>query len=90
MLTDVLLPVNLRPYHYNLMMCPKIYAADGESEVDPESFHNIGDVEIYVECVKDTDVITMHVNKLRIDIGSIEVTHLEADHHHDVEMESHR
>ena len=47
-------------------MWPWIYAYPNETEADPDSFHNYGEVEIFLECHHANDVITLHARNLDI------------------------
>ena len=58
--TDVRLPLNVIPVHYELMLRPDIYTGDNTT------FSFSGDVTITITCMKATDVITLHINKLEI------------------------
>ena len=75
-----MLPEDLIPYHYNLLLYPNIYPAAGASEAVPETFHSIGEVDIFVECVKATNVVVVHSNGLRIDYENTAVNAVEGTH----------
>jgi aminopeptidase N len=64
--TDVRLPLMVMPIHYDLMLKPDIYTGNSDT------FSFSGDVSITITCMKATDVITLHINKL--DIAQSDVT----------------
>ena len=76
-LEDIFLPTCLKPYHYNLLIWPWIYAAPGQQEADPNTFHNRGEVEMFVECVHATDVIILHTRGLDVNNTSIHLAAVE-------------
>ena len=55
------LPLNVLPYHYNIELKPDLY------NDDPDSFTFSGTVQIFVECQKEADTITVHVNQMEVD-----------------------
>ena len=66
-LEDVRLPRAVIPQLYTLELTPDIYAAN------PTDFKTSGKVEIEIDCVKDTNNITLHINKLVIDRASVKI-----------------
>ena len=63
--TDVRLPLDVTPVHYDLELRPDIY---GDKE---EDFIFTGRVGIEVECKKPTKAIVMHMKYLTVDNSSI-------------------
>lgn len=67
---DVRVPNNTIPYHYSVELKPNIYGDD------PEKFTFDGNVEVYLECVTPTNIVTVHINHLTVDNSSIEFVSL--------------
>ncbi|XP_069101890.1 uncharacterized protein [Argopecten irradians] len=66
-LQDVRLPRSVKPSHYDVTLKPLMYGTD------PSTFTFFGSVQIHVDCLMDTDNITLHVNKLNISENSVVV-----------------
>ncbi|XP_067653450.1 uncharacterized protein [Haliotis asinina] len=64
---DIFLPKDVKPISYDLEMKPNMY------EGDPASFTFEGSVTIHIRCLQPTRDVTLHINKLNITSGSIEV-----------------
>lgn len=58
--TDVRLPLNVYPIHYDLELKPDMYG------LDPTAFTFEGSVKILVNCTRPTMNVTLHVNKLEL------------------------
>lgn len=63
--TDVRLPLNFYPLHYNVELKPDMYGSD------PEKFTFDGKVEIFLNCTKASSAIVLHINELDINQSSI-------------------
>lgn len=72
---NIYLPDNLIPFHYDLHLHPDIY------QEDPKDFTFTGNVNIYIDCKKATQIITLHARDLSIDEKTLTVERAD-DHHH--------
>ena len=64
------LPSSFQPTDYTLRITPFIYGAD------PSQFFFEGVSSIIVRCSSDSDVITLHMEKLQISDADISVKHV--------------
>ncbi|XP_059161761.1 uncharacterized protein LOC131944899 [Physella acuta] len=63
--TDVRLPKNVVPLHYNVELQPNMYLPD------PANFTFKGSVKIWIKCITASDNVTLHFNILEIDNSSV-------------------
>lgn len=71
MVTDVRLPRNLRPLHYDIRLLP--WMEEG-------NFTTTGFIQILLECVTATDKIVLHSADLEIDRTSVQVINSMLNH----------
>ena len=64
---DYLLPISLRPYHYDIELRPDIYLPD------PTDFVFNGTSSMHFACLQDTNRIVLHIRQLTIENSTIEV-----------------
>ncbi|KAK3105085.1 hypothetical protein FSP39_016956, partial [Pinctada imbricata] len=67
-LTNIRLPRNLIPVHYNLTLRPNIFTGN------PANFSSTGHVSISFSCQNETDLITLHAYDLIVDESSIVIS----------------
>ena len=64
--TDVRLPLNFYPIHYNLELRSDMYGPD------PENFTFDGTVEIFLKCRNATNIVVLHINQLTVQNSTID------------------